>query len=215
LDFFAIAILAEKRGTRMSHKAPENRKWDARELMLESLEVLRNYRHDLMNQVQLLQAYSQMKKYDRLEAPIQTLVEEAARHTEWSSFPSPMLSYVVLSHDIRYSMLKVHATYEQMEAPSEVAELLAARVLSDILDCLGAYSLHVLEPLPVDVWIVSFSQGYEIGWFVCGQDGEEEPGPDWETLRGGLQSEGVEWRREQTEEGVEHTVRFQLDLETA
>lgn len=182
--------------------------FDARRLIEENLEVLRTYRHDLMNQVQLLQAYSQMKKYDRMQDPIQAMVEEAQRHTEWSSFPSPLLSYVVLSRDIRHSMLRLHATYEQAEAPSPAAEARAAEVLSDILDCIGDQAKYLLEPLPVDVWIVSFSQGYEIGWFLRGQDVEETVKINFDHLFARWKQEGIELRQEETDDGREFSIRL-------
>jgi stage 0 sporulation protein B (sporulation initiation phosphotransferase) len=182
--------------------------FDARRLMEENLEVLRTYRHDLMNQVQLLQAYSQMKKYDRMQEPIRALVAEAKRHTEWSSFPSPMISYVVLSRDIRHSMLRLHATYEQVEVPTPEAESRAAKVLSDILDCIGEQSKFLLEPLSVDVWIVSFSQGYEIGWFLSGNENGETPKIDFRYLFARLGQEGIVLRQEETENGSEYSIRL-------
>ncbi|MBL0387044.1 Spo0B domain-containing protein [Tumebacillus sp. ITR2] len=176
---------------------------DIRSMMEDSLEVLRIYRHDLMNQVQLLQAYSQLKKYDRLHEPIQSLVQEAGRHTEWSSMPSSMVSYVVLSRDIKYQMLQLHVSYDQQEEPTEAAEFLAARLLSSLLDTLGEQSKTLLEPLALDVWIVSFRQGYEISWFA-------DLPHDWAAWATAYAVEGVEFVQETGEDGTEYRVRFQL-----
>ncbi|HEU4963127.1 MAG TPA: Spo0B domain-containing protein [Bacilli bacterium] len=180
-----------------------------RDLMEESLEVLRIYRHDLMNQVQLLQAYSQMKKYDRLQEPIAALVAEAQRHTEWSAFPSSVISYVVLSRDIRYGMmLKLHASYEQVAEPTAEAELLAAQVLSALLDTMGqsAQTRLVPEPVSVDVWIVSFGEGYEIGWFLGG-DGQPLA-IDWPAWAATWREQGVEMTTETVEDGTEYKLRL-------
>ncbi|PWK06276.1 Spo0B domain-containing protein [Tumebacillus permanentifrigoris] len=176
---------------------------DMRAMMEDSLEVLRIYRHDLMNQVQLLQAYSQLKKYERLNDPIQALVKEAQRHTEWSAIPSSMVSYVVLSRDIKFQMLQLHVSYEQQEEPTEAAEWLAVRLLGSLLDSLGETSKTLLEPLPIDVWIVSFRQGYEIGWFA-------DVPHDWAAWAMAFAGEGVELVQEPVEDGIEYRVRFQL-----
>ena len=184
-----------------------------RTLMEESLEVLRTYRHDLMNQVQLIQAYTQMKKYERLQTPIQAMVAEAQRHTEWSSFPSAMVSYVVVSRDISYPMLTLHVSYEQKEAPAEEAEMLAVQVLSDMLDRLGAESKTVLEPIPLDVWIVANGQGYEIGWYISERDGAPQPAIDWSEWAQRWEERGVQFSQEQAEDGTENLARFQLSVE--
>jgi stage 0 sporulation protein B (sporulation initiation phosphotransferase) len=180
---------------------------EIRDLMEESLEVLRIYRHDLMNQVQLLQAYSQMKKFDRLQEPIQSLVAEAQRHTEWSSFPSTILSYIVLSRDIRYPMLQLHVSYEQSEESSLEAEMVAARVLSDLLDGLGDESKSVLEPISVDIWIVALRNGYEIGWLVSNEDAKSQKtlGQTWAEK---WVAQGLECRQEQAEDGIEYVLRI-------
>ncbi|MGZ4030718.1 MAG: Spo0B domain-containing protein [Tumebacillaceae bacterium] len=179
---------------------------EVRALMEESLEVLRIYRHDLMNQVQLLQAYSQMKKFDRLQQPIQALVSEAQRHTEWSSFPSTMISYAVLSRDIRYSMLQLHVSYEQTEVPSLEAEMMATRVLSDLLDDLGEESKTVLEPISVDIWMVSFQQSYEIGWHVSGNGTEPHKAYGLANSEKWA-AQGHEIREEEADDGTEYVVR--------
>ncbi|MGB8954322.1 MAG: Spo0B domain-containing protein [Tumebacillaceae bacterium] len=184
-----------------------------RTLMEESLEVLRTYRHDLMNQVQLIQAYAQMKKYERLQTPIQALVAEAQRHTEWSSFPSAMVSYVVVSRDISYPMLTLHVSYEQKEAPLDEAEMLAAQVLSDMLDRLGAESKTVLEPIPLDVWIVANGQGYEIGWYISEREGASLPAIDWSAWAQRWEPLGVQFSQEQAEDGTENLACFQLSVE--
>lgn len=176
---------------------------DRRAMMEESLEVLRIYRHDLMNQVQLLQAYSQLKKYDRLQEPIQAMVQEAQRHTEWSALPSPMVSYVVLSRDIKYPMLQLHVSYDQAEEPTDEAEGLAVCLLERLLDQLGELSKSLLEPISVDVWIVSFRQGYEIGWFA-------DLSTDWEAWFHPFEADGVELLADAVEDGMEYRVRFQL-----
>jgi stage 0 sporulation protein B (sporulation initiation phosphotransferase) len=184
---------------------------EMRSLMAESLSVLRTYRHDLMNQVQLLRAYTQMKKFDRLQGPIDAMVKEAERHTEWSSFPSPILSYTVLSRDIHYPMLRLHVTYEQAEVPSIEAEMLAGRMLSDLLDTLGEVSRTVLEPIPVDVWIVSFRQGYEIGWFVPAGRTPAVDALDWETFGKSWRERGGKLTMSPAEDGVEYSMRLSVE----
>lgn len=179
-----------------------------REMMEENLEVLRIYRHDLMNQVQLLQAYSQMKKYDRLQDPIAALVSEAQRHSDWSSFPSSIISYALLSRDILYGMLRLHATYEQVAEPAPEAELLAAQVLSDLLDLMGRHAQTLLEPAAVDVWIVSFGEGYEIGWFLSA-DGQTID-IDWSVWAANWQDKGVELSEETVEDGTEYKLRLHI-----
>jgi len=183
---------------------------EVRTLMEECLDVLRTYRHDLMNQVQLIQAYAQMKKYDRLQTPIRSLVEEAQRHTAWSSFPSAMISYVVLSRDISYLMLNMDVTYEQIAAPTPECEERAALLLADLLDQLGEQSKTVLEPITLDVWIVSFGQGYEIGWSLSQEDLAKIAKIDWQAWQHRWEPLGVVFTQDKTENGVECQVRFQL-----
>jgi stage 0 sporulation protein B (sporulation initiation phosphotransferase) len=180
---------------------------EVRRLMEDSLAVLRAYRHDLMNQVQLIQAYSQMKKYDRLQNPIQNLIAEAQRHTEMSSIPSPMISYVVLTRDISYPMLQLHASYEQLETPSLAAESKAAELLQGLLDMVGKHSLTRLNPIRMDVWITAFSQGYEIRWFTADQDGGL---PDFALWAEAWNPQGIELKQLQEEDGIEYSIRFQV-----
>lgn len=183
---------------------------EVRTLMEECLEVLRTYRHDLMNQVQLIQAYAQMKKYDRLQAPIRALVEEAQRHTSWSAIPSAMVSYVVLSRDISYLMLNLDVSYEEVNAPTPACEERAALLLADIFDQLGEASKTVLEPITLDVWIVSFGQGYEIGWSLQAEDQAKTAELDWDAWHKRWEPLDVSFRQEPTESGVEYQVRFEL-----
>ncbi|TCP59661.1 sensor kinase SpoOB-type protein [Tumebacillus sp. BK434] len=192
----------------MNHNLPSEQTnvLEIRRLMADSLDVLRTYRHDLMNQVQLLHAYSQMKKFDRLQEPIQNLIAEAQRHTEMSAIASPMISYVVLTRDICYQMLHLHASYEQLETPSLQAEQRAAEVLFDLLDHVGKHSMTLLEPLRMDVWIVAFGQGYEIGWFLGGSgDGE----PDFAAWAQRWAAQGIQFQQLQEEDGIEYSIRFQ------
>jgi len=192
------------------HQYPQDTAMEMRALMEESLEVLRHYRHDLMNQVQLIQAYAQLKKFDRLQAPIETLVQEAHRHSEWSSFPSSMMSYVVLTRGILYPMMNLHVSYEHVEASSPDAEMEASRVLGALLDRLGAETKRLLEPLPLDVWIASYGQGYEIGWFLRDVDAGALPDIDWEAWTNGLSAKGLTMTLERVEEGLEHVIRITL-----
>ncbi|ASS74955.1 hypothetical protein CIG75_08130 [Tumebacillus algifaecis] len=180
---------------------------EIRRLMEDSLDVLRIYRHDLMNQVQLIHAYSQMKKFDRLQIPIQSLIAEAQRHTELSALASPMISYVVLTRDICYQMLQLHATYEQLEIPSLKAEQQAALLLLDLLDLVGKHSMNLLEPLRMDVWIVSFGQGYEIGWFLDDTHACDLDFSAWSKRWGESSST---FQQLQEEDGIEYSIRFQV-----
>jgi len=180
---------------------------DVRALMEESLDVLRTYRHDLMNHVQLIRAYTQLKKFDRLQEPIGTLVEEARRHTEWSSLPSAMISYVVLSRDIQYPMLNLHVSYEQLETPPEAAETEAALLLAALLDAVGTQSRTRLEPLAFDLWIVSLAEGFEIRWFIGDLDAPTLT-IDWAHWTAEHTAPGTLFAQERVEDGVEHVIRL-------
>ena len=121
-----------------------------------------------------------------------------------------MMSYVVLSRDISYLMLNLDVSYEQIEAPTPACEEQAALILADLLDQLGEQSKTVLEPITLDVWIVSFGQGYEIGWSLNQEDQAKTAAIDWDAWRKSWEPVGVSFSQEQAEGGVQYQVRFQL-----
>ncbi len=182
---------------------------ELRSLMEDSLEVLRTYRHDLMNQVQLIHSYSQMKKYDRLQGPIQNLIAEARRHTEMSAIASSMISYVVLSRDICYPMLQVHATCEQAELPTLSIESKAAELLFDLLNMVGQHSMRQFEPLRLDLSIVLWGQAFEIGWHYDRSEHIEDV-PDFSRWGEAWAPQGIVMKQHQEEAGIEYSIRFQV-----
>jgi hypothetical protein len=73
----------------------------------ESLRMLSHYRHDVMNHVQLLKGYLQLQKFDRLNGPIQNIVEDARRHSALSNLPGTDLPYTLIRRDLSAPLLQL------------------------------------------------------------------------------------------------------------
>ncbi|MFC4768445.1 Spo0B domain-containing protein [Effusibacillus consociatus] len=74
-----------------------------------AIQMLSQYRHDVMNHVQLIKGYLQLEKYDRLQGPIEKLVSDAQRHSVLSNLPGVTLPYTLIERDLTASMLQLSA----------------------------------------------------------------------------------------------------------
>lgn len=74
----------------------------------DTLQVLSLYRHDVMNQVQLIKGYTQMQKFDRLQSPVQKLVQDAQRQSALSNLPGEKLPYLLTLKDLSAPLVHLH-----------------------------------------------------------------------------------------------------------
>lgn len=73
----------------------------------ETLRILSNYRHDVMNHVQLIKGYMQLQKLDRLQGPLQKLVTDAHRHSAISNLPGTVLPFQLIQRDLSAPMMQL------------------------------------------------------------------------------------------------------------
>ncbi|GAX90956.1 Spo0B domain-containing protein [Effusibacillus lacus] len=109
---FSIAIWA---GLILPEEAEEEMVRQKLKSHKQSLEMLSHYRHDVMNQIQLLKGYLQLQIYDRLQAPIQKLVNDAQRHSVLSNLPGNELPYVLIKRELAAPMLHLQLEIEDKE----------------------------------------------------------------------------------------------------
>ncbi|MDB5083985.1 MAG: hypothetical protein JWN30_871 [Bacilli bacterium] len=97
----------------------------------ELLTVLAKYRHEVLNQVQLIKAYIQLGKEERVASALNSLVQAARQHSELGQLWNPIISYAAISAKIDYPGLSIEIhTQLDGQLPSNQREhdgLLAVR----------------------------------------------------------------------------------------
>lgn len=101
-----------------------------REGQEEAIRLLSQYRHDVMNQMQLVKGYLQLKKFDKLQGPVGKLVADARRHSSLSNLPDPRLAYRLLARDLSVPVLVLQV---ELSDPEGAWEYCRKRKFSDRL----------------------------------------------------------------------------------
>jgi stage 0 sporulation protein B (sporulation initiation phosphotransferase) len=108
---------------------------DKKDNTKEFLHLLSQYRHDVMNQVQLLKGYLQLQKYDRLHSPLETLIEDAQRHSALSNLPGTYLPYRLIQRELSAPLLHLNVLVENRERyQQEDAELRLLELLEELAE---------------------------------------------------------------------------------
>lgn len=112
------------------------------------LQLLAQYRHDVMNQIQLVKGYMQLNKYDRLDHPIQTLILTSQKHSLMSNLPGDRLPFFLIEQDLSCSMISLQIVLEMESAqlyPKTEEQLIT------MLQCLLAAGEHVSKEHVIQV----------------------------------------------------------------
>jgi hypothetical protein len=148
------------------------REKELREQREKTLRMMSQYRHDWLNHIQLVQGYMQMKKYERIAAPIRTCVEEARIHAKIGRLPSPLVAYRFMEVTLSYPLLQI-----DVQAPGLIGENLPFVVESELADtlfeiCAKGGELANRRGQPVH-WSFSILQrgveGFSIGLHISGE----------------------------------------------
>ncbi|WP_018132407.1 Spo0B domain-containing protein [Effusibacillus pohliae] len=105
-------------------------------MRLESLRMMSQYRHDVMNQIQLVKGYLQMEKFDRLQHPVQKLISDAQRHSALSNLPGTKLAYALIERDLLSPLLRLQV--ELAEPGGEWDERLEDKILAVVMEVADA-----------------------------------------------------------------------------
>lgn len=142
----------------------------ANELRRESLRILSHYRHDVMNHIQLIKGYLQLKKYERLEKPIQNIIQDAQRHSTLSNLPGIGLPYFLIEWDTSSPMINLHVELDPIlhrcDGPDE-KRLIA--ILQELVATGERLSQEFGSPMHWNVQIVKHEPGAAINLHVSGE----------------------------------------------
>jgi hypothetical protein len=128
-----------------------------RDLSKLALDVLRQYRHDVMNDLQLIRGYVQMNKTESVFQSIQRAVEQSQKLSEFSVLPDALLGFVLLEAQIRFTLLNIETiggltAEDSNDAEAEtlypVAPLLRLR---DVLLRIGTFAMQYDIKMDIDV----------------------------------------------------------------
>lgn len=139
----------------------------------EALFLLSKYRHESMNQIQLVKAYSQLGKYDRMSRAIETLVSEARRQNEFSHLLNPILSYAAVSAAFEYTGAKLEIHLSE-NFSGRTLNLGASMRLANFIYDLFALAQELQEDTSADVnWVLTIQpegQGLGFKLALLGED---------------------------------------------
>lgn len=145
-----VAVMAGWTGFYLPNQIARQQAAQADRLRQDFLRIFSHHRHDVMNHVQLIKGYLQMKKFDRLQSPLQNIIQDAHRHSLLSNVPGTELPYFLLARDVLSSTLHV-----QVEVDPLVRECIVEN--EPIL-------LHVLRALFAIGEDLQHEQGYPVHW---------------------------------------------------
>lgn len=139
-------------------------------LRRDALRILSHYRHDVMNHIQLLKGYMQLKKYERLEKPIQNIILDAYRHSALSNLPGRELAYFLIEQDASSPMVNLHVELDPIlyrcEANVE-KKLIAA--LKEMFGIGERISQEQGSPMNWNLEIIRHDPGIAINLHVSGE----------------------------------------------
>jgi hypothetical protein len=122
----------------------------ADQLRQDFLRIFSHYRHDVMNHVQLIKGYLQLKKFDRLESPLQNIIQDAQRHSLLSNVPGTQLPYFLVDRDVSSPMVRLQVEVDPL-----------------VRDCIAGYEptlIRVLRTLFAIGESLQQGQGYPMHW---------------------------------------------------
>lgn len=133
----------------------------------EVVQVLQNYRHDLMNDLQLVHGYISMKKMDKAEMKIKDCMEHFHQERKLMSLQAPLFALWIIQFNHRYSNFRIN-----FQIHTENVKLLSIdRELTDRCNKLMDYFLgnsdrEILYDLNSQLSLTKESQRIELRFFI-------------------------------------------------
>jgi stage 0 sporulation protein B (sporulation initiation phosphotransferase) len=141
----------------------------------ETVELLRRYRHDVMNHLQLIQGYIQMDKVDRGREYIDCLAAYAQQHAALSHRELPLISYVALKHAVYSPQLELAWNGPwPAERLDHLLEWKLAGCLDEILQHCGMVSEDSPGKLAISFSIPGDHETANIEMYVSGEHVKED-----------------------------------------
>lgn len=161
-------------------------------LRRDSLRIFSHYRHDVMNHIQLLKGYMQLKKYERLEKPLQNIILDAYRHSALSNLPGTELAYFFIEQDVSSPMFNLHVELDPILHRCEAAverKLIAA--LKELFGIGEQVSREQGGPINWNIGIIRHDPGIAINLDVSGEHVNDTY---IQSLKQGLSAKGFIWQ---------------------
>jgi sensor histidine kinase regulating citrate/malate metabolism len=153
-----------------------------RELSNSAIEMMRLYRHDVMNDFQLIRGFLQLNKLERVNTCIQHAVERAQKMSVFSDLPDALVGFVLTEAYIRFSLLDLELTTElptptkkrsATDLATSMYEPALIFQLRDVLTQLGTFATKKNMNIYIDI---DFSSADSIRIHVSGNN----ENMDWE-----------------------------------
>ncbi|MCT2537965.1 sporulation initiation phosphotransferase B [Aquibacillus koreensis] len=107
----------------------------------ETVNILRHYRHDWMNQVQLLMGYASMGKLDKVQDKLRESVESAERERKLQNLNIPRTTIWLMSFNWHYDNFRIEYNVETEDKEQSINDQLLHSQFLGIMDVFSKYGM--------------------------------------------------------------------------
>ncbi|UOF90146.1 Spo0B domain-containing protein [Fodinisporobacter ferrooxydans] len=163
------------------------------------IQLLRQYRHDVMNDLQLIRGFYQLNRTEQMMNSFQQVIDRAQKQAILSSYPDTNIAFALLEADILYPLLDLEIVSIASSESSEHSNVYTMEGVAHFrhaLQVLGTYAQQHDLSLLIDV---EFLQNQVIRMLVYGKHEDR----NWkESLQSKCLHENKSWQIHLNEESL-------------